>query len=232
MGIFNRRLADVEAAWTAALPDHFEAVGEAIAVADTGRTLESCWVVGRDLADRGMALADSLDELCVTTQLVAGRDPSFAEAKALSVAWSEATLGYMHGLSCSDPLTGLSTMAHLRERIAGIFRDVRRPVSDFALVVVELASLAPGDQLDQIAAAGRLSVVGHTARSVFAGSESVCRIGKSRVVVVAERDRDLGRRVSLLRRMLVEGHARVWIEGLPSSESSAAHLLDELARGA
>jgi hypothetical protein len=212
----------------AALPPRFEAAGEALA-ADAPSILEACWVAGRDLADVGTSLGESIEGLRSTTRLVRHRDPSFDEIRALSIAWSESTLGYVHSLSCSDPLTGLSTMAHLRERISDLYRDSRGDARRHALVVTE-AGLVRG--LDKIASSRRLTLLGHTARSVFDGPESIGRVGAARVVVLATRDDALVPRVSLLRRMVEDRADRVWIEGLPESDASAVHLLDELARGA
>lgn len=234
MGIFTRRRdsadhasAGLTAELQAALPRRFEAVGEALADRSASVT-EACWVVGRSLAEMGVSLGESLDRLRSTTQLVSRRDPLFDESHALSLAWSETTLEYLHGLSCADPLTGLSTQAHLRDRIAELYRDSRHDARSHALVVTQLSM--PG--LDRLGVARRLAVVGETARSVFSGTEAIGQVGASKIVVVAPRDEALPSRVALLRRMVVERAERVWIEGLPSSDSSAVSLLDELARGA
>lgn len=234
MGIFTRKrgssdLASPGLSWEqqAALPARFEAVGEALAERSASVT-EACWVVGRSLAEMGVSLGESLEGLRSTTQLVCHRDPHYEESHALSLAWSETTLGYLHGLSCADPLTGLSTLAHLRDRVAELYRDSHHDARNHALVVAQLAT--PG--LDRLGAARRLTVVGNTARSVFSGPEAIGQVGPSRIVVVAPRDEALAGRVALLRRMVTERAERVWIEGLPSSDSSAVSLLDELARGA
>ena len=50
-------------------------------------------------------------------------------------------------------------------------------------------------------------------------------------MVITPRNDLLPGRVSLLRRMVTEQADRVWIEGLPDTDASAVHLLDELARG-
>ena len=53
------------------------------------------------------------------------------------------------------------------------------------------------------------------------------------MVVLADRDERLVRRVDLLMRMLESGTPpgpRVWIEGLPDSDAATAALLDELTR--
>lgn len=211
----------------AVIPQRFEAAGEALAVGSSA--IRACWVAGRDLADEGVSLGESLERLRSTTRLVTSRDPSFDESHALSLAWSEATLGYLHGLSCADPLTGLSTLAHIRERIAELYRDARLEARRHALVVAEVHR---SPYLDNVASARRLTLVGHAARTVFAGQEAIGQVGPSRVVVVAPRDDSLAVRVGLLRRMVEDRADRVWIEGLPSSDASAVQLLDELARGA
>jgi hypothetical protein len=215
--------------WLRVLPDRFEAVGEGLAAADSERVRAACWVVGRDLADVGTSLGESIEGLRTTTRLVADRDPTFDEMHSLTVAWSEATLAYLHGLSCADPLTGLSSMAHLRDHLAGIYRDQRAVPTGYALVVVNVGRPVG---LEQISAVRRLALAGEATRAVFGGSEAIGRVGADRVVVVAERNEALGRRVTVLRRMLPDPFTRVWIEGLPGSDASAAVLLDELARGA
>jgi len=239
MGIFARKRMSGESQRNGAelteqmrglLAPHFEAVGEALAAATS--SVEACWVVGRAQAELGSSLGESLEGLRATTQLVVGRDPIFEESHALSLAWSESVLGYLHGLSCADPLTGLSTHAHIRERIAELYRNAiadaigSSSVSrSHALVVTDV-----GDALDPVSAARRLTLLGEAARTVFSGSETIGQIGHSKVVVVAPRNDRLADRVSLLRRMVVREASRVWIEGLPGSDASAVSLLDELAR--
>jgi GGDEF domain-containing protein len=152
-------------------------------------------------------------------------------------AWSDTTLGYLHRLSCEDPLTGLASQAHLRSRISELYRaaggqDVN---AVHALVVCEVSAPrgradVPGDHFTR---AMRLARVGESARTVFPGGETIGRLGTSRVAVLVERDQRLGRRVRVLRTLLgsVEADpARAWIEGLPRSDDAAAILLDELAR--
>lgn len=210
-----------------ALPPRFVAAGEALSTRN-GFEIEACWVVGRDLAEVGASLGESLDGLRATTQLVADRDPTFEESHALSLAWSEATLGYLHGLSCADPLTGLSTMAHIRHRIGDLYRDAR--AESHALVVTE--ARLPRLSIDPVDTARRMTLLGQTARTVFSGTETIGQVGYSKLVVLARRDEALAPRVSLLRRMMEENADRVWIEGLPQTDQSAVYLLDELSRGA
>jgi hypothetical protein len=213
----------------AALPQHFEAVGEAIA--SGAASVAACGEAGRVLASAGVSLGDALDSLWTTFWMVRGREPDHPEVRSLSVGWSEATLGYLHRLSCVDPLTGLSTQAHVRGRLSELFRD---PACDdggarrhHALVVIE--ALDDGGTLTH---AARMAQLGETARTVFAGAETIGRVGPRRVVVLTARDEWLPRRVALLRRMLDQAHpdTRLWIEGLPGSDATAGALLEELAR--
>ena len=211
----------------AALPPRFEAVGEA--QASGADATEACLHLGGVLAGDGVSLDEALEGLKATSTLVRGREPEYAELVALSTAWSEATLGYLHRLSCDDPLTGLATQPHVRSRLSELYRarerSPERPLDTHALVVVEVR---PGDEgLEQRMT---LAQVGRTSRTVFAGSETIGGIGLRRVVVIAERDEQLPQRVTLLRTMTEREQTRVWIEGLPGSDEAAGALLDELAR--
>lgn len=231
------------------LPPRFEAVGEALAqlpalsggARGNGSALAACAVVGRELASDGVSLTEALDRLRLTYRQVSGRDPDFDAVEALSGAWSEAVLGYLHQLSCEDPMTGLASLAHVRCRLSEIYRgDLRgsgRTRERFALVVVDLPV---HDHEDSVTRALHVAHVGGAARTVFLGEEVIGRVGSNRIVVVAPRDERLGQRVALLRRLARDGSgagglagagaARVWIEGLPAGEDGAAALLDELAR--
>ena len=93
------------------------------------------------------------------------------------------------------------------------------------------AVTAPAPGRDEVLThALHLARLGDTARTVFSGSETIGHVGAGRVVVLADRDDRIGRRVGLLRRMLDDARARVWIEGLPGSDEAAGRLLDELTR--
>lgn len=220
----------------AGLPLHFEAVGESLA--SGSRSLEVYDVVGRRLADDGAALDEVLDALRMTTRAVLGTDPSYDAVRAISMAWSEGTLAYLHQISCEDPLTGLASMAHVRSRISEIYRGAARVGADVsqehALVVIDLpetiTSLAAPDA--GFSRTLRLARVGQSAGTVFNGAETIGRLGARRVVAVVDRDANLGRRVALVRTLLASADfpTRVWIEGLPGSDDVAALLLDELAR--
>ncbi len=218
----------------AALPQRFEAVGEALA-SGMG-SVDACAVAGRELALDGVALDEALDGLLATSSLVRGTEPDFGDARALAEAWSESTLEYLHRLTCEDPVTGLASLAHLQSRVSELYRGQLRdrPARDtHALVVIEVSHPreARPTMTEPFASDLRTARYAETARTVFSGSETLGRLGRHRIVVVTGRDERLGQRVTLARRLLsrLEGDARVWIEGLPSTSAGAAALLGELA---
>ena len=219
------------------LPARFRAVGEALA-SGSGST-EACAVVGWDLAQDGTPLPEVLHSLRAVYLRIIGEEPSFEDVTAICTAWSESTLGYLHQISCEDPMTGLASLAHVRTRLSEFYRGVARCGGDvsacYALVVADTPADAPwerhsGEELDR---AMRMSQLAESARTVFSGHETIGRLNDHRIVVIAERDDRLGRRVALFRQLVGQPDARdtrVWIEGLPSSYHEAGHLLDELAR--
>jgi hypothetical protein len=218
------------------VPPHFEAVGEALASGSGSK--DACAVAGGDLARDGVSLEEVLDGLAVTARLVRGRDPDLAETRAVAIAWADAMLSYVHQLSCEDPLTGLASLAHVRGRLADLYRgEVHEQVparESHALVVLEAPQHRGRDEgwwMDELGHGLQLGRLGATARTVFSGSETIGRVGRTRVAVIARRD-GLGPRLALLRELLAEAgpSVRVWIEGLPGSDAAAAQLLDELAR--
>jgi len=221
----------------AALPPRFEAVGEALA--SGSGTVVACEVAGAALARDGVSLAESLDGLATTARLVRGTEPDHAASRALAIAWSDAMLDYLNDLSCADPLTGLATLAHLRSRVSDVYRGQRQhgtPAGDSHALVVLAAPPWPdaaAGRDDVLTRAMHVARLGDTARTVFAGPETIGQVAPGRVVVLADRDERIGRRVGLLRRMLDGSdvpRTRVWIEGLPESDEAAGRLLDELTR--
>lgn len=221
----------------AALPSGFAAVGEALA--SGAGAVDACAVTGRELALEGVSLDEALHGLEAICRLVRGAVPDFADTRALSLGWSEATLGYLHRLTCADPATGLASLAHLQSRLAELYRGRLREASTVraahALVVLDTVHPDVPDDRDPASAFTadlRAARFAETARSVFAGGEAVGRLDRHRVVVLTARDPELGRRVALVRQMLgdLEGGARVWIEGLPETEAAARAVLGELAR--
>lgn len=236
--------ADLSASRRAALPPRFEAVGEALA---TGAgTVDACTVAGQQLAADGLSLPEALDALRDAADVVLGDEPGFEATRALAEGWSEATLGYLHHLSCEDPVTGLASLAHLQARVAEIYRPTpgEEPAHErYALVVVDPRAagqvaplvdlLRPGVEVlgRDLATAGRAEAL----RAVFTGPETMARVGRDRIVVLAARDDRLSQRVRLVRRLLGGAEEpgaspRVWVEGLPPVAEGAALAIADLAR--
>ena len=225
-----------------ALPSRFEAVGEALSKVGFSDVdvIEACAVVGRDVARDGAALGEALSGLRTTYDVVLGTVPEFDATEALSVAWSDATLEYLHALSCEDPLTGLASLAHVRTRLDELYREAELTdvsvASSHALVIVELCFREPPEALGHhFTRALRLVQVTEAIRAVYSGGQTIGRVGLDRAVALVPRTVDLGTSVALLREFLGdldlgEASTRVWIEGLPPTADSATRLLDDLAR--
>jgi hypothetical protein len=230
------RAAELTQTQLAALPPEFEAVGEAL-VSGSG-AVDACEVLGHRLAADGVSLDEAFSGLAVTFRVVLGTPPAFAETRALSVAWGESILGYLHRLSCEDPVTGLATLAHLQSRLAELYRaevSTGMVASSHALVVLDLGSPGSPDGPGPEVLAEDLRAVraAETIRGAFAGEATIGRLSRHRLVVLTSRDELLARRVAVLRRLLdsfVPTGARLWIEGLPRTGDAAAATLSELAR--
>ena len=220
------------------VPARFDAVTEHLVAGRDAHV--ACAEVGRELARDGADLGEALSGLAVTYAHARGGEPDFGATRALCEAWGEETLGYLHQLSCEDPLTGLGSLAHLQARLAEIYRGADRggtsPGASHALVLVDVPALArPSAWGDPFEATMRLVRLAESARAVFSGEESIAQAGTSRLVVLAERGDLLATRVGLLRDLVDDpdrgcGRARVWIEGLPRTTDAAAVLLDEITR--
>ena len=220
------------------VPLGFTAIAEAVRHGIDPTT--PCRMVGRQLAEVGVSLDEVLDELEETFWVSGAGEPDFSAVRAVSCGWADSSLEYLHGLSCEEPLTGLATTAHLRTRLAELYRAAecgRPPVArTHALVVVELARPRGIDAYPEtIDQALRLVDVVDAVRAVYACGETVARVGARCAVTLVRRDEALGDRVGMLRGLLAEsgialrGH-RVWIEGLPTGNDHVGRLLDDLAR--
>jgi hypothetical protein len=213
-------------------PFRLAAVAEAAARGE--EAVVACSVVGRVLAREGVDLGEALDELRTTTGQAAGRDPSFAEIRALGSAWAEETTSYVHQLSCEDPLNGLASAAHLRARLAEVYRGAVvtgvDPAQAFGIAVVEVPTKAD----DPFELALWMVRVVDVIRMTFPGEEAVVQLGATRVGILVARDGSIGVRLAGMRLDLEEltgaGGVTVWIEGLPSGVDAAAAVLDELLR--
>lgn len=218
------------------VPGGFQAVAEAL---QSGTSpVEACVVAGRALAWDGVSLGEALAGLRATCAVVGDDPPGLDTVEALSVAWSEATLEFLHDVSCEDPLTGLASLPHLRTRLAEVYREAERtarPVKgSHALFVVDVGGGTGGDApTDTFSRALRLAAVADALRTVFSGEETIARAGAHRVVALVRRTPELGESVVVTRAMLADlgmAGARTWIEGLPANAELGVRVLSELAR--
>jgi len=215
-----------------AVPLRLAAVAEAAVRGE--EAVVACSVVGRQMAREGADLGEALDELRSTTEQAAGREPTFAEVRALGLAWAEETTAYVHQLSCEDPLSGLASPAHLRARLAEVYRgalvDGADPSDGFGIAVVEVPTKAEGPFEVALWMVRVVDVI----RMTFPGEESVAQLGAGRLGILVPRDQHLGVRLAGLRLDLQElagAHGvTVWLEGLPAGVEGAARVLDDLIR--
>lgn len=199
-----------------------------------GSVHEVCRDSGARAASSGRSVQEALEDLALAVAGVAGRQPDFAETVAAAAGWADVTLGYLHRLTCHDPLTGLASLAHLQARVAELYRSIEHGVSvstGHALVVLEPRRGPDGLRgLRGLTVPLVLARLGATARRVFPGGEIVAGAG-GRVVVLAARTA-LESRAAVLRDLVADDPTgvRLWVEGLPDSAATAGALLDELAR--
>jgi hypothetical protein len=220
------------------VPRGFDAVVDALR--GGGSVTAAVEEIGSRAAREGSSLDDVLIDLEAT--YLAAHDlpvePPFDVVRALAVSWADASLRYLHAVSCEDPLTGLASLTHVRTRIIEIYREVaRRGVLGSpggALLVVEIDWRDNHtSHLDRML---RLIDITEILRNVFAGDETIGQLNGSRVVAVVRRDDQMGALVAGLMGLIQPWQdktgltARLWIEGLPSTPESAEVLLDELAR--
>ena len=242
MGFFAtlvRKGAQAEAAVVAVLvenaqqvlPARFEAVGERLSAGYDVRS--ACAEVGRMLARDGADLGEALDGMRTTYARVLGGEPDFRALRTLCQAWSEETLGYLHQLSCENPLTGLASLAHLRARLSEVYRDAEQgdvPVSASHVLVVLDVSLLDGPPpvrpprdppMDPFAAALRKVRLAERVRLAFPGGETISQVGSGRLVVLAARTDLLARRVGLLRDLVEDPDPYADPAAHPSADPSA-----------
>ncbi|MEU8224858.1 hypothetical protein [Kribbella sp. NPDC048915] len=227
------------APYGAAGTDHRAYLAIAEALRDGADVVPASDETGRRLAADGVSLVEALDGLSALYRSIAGGEPAFAAVRALSSSWAEASLVHLHSLSCEDPLTGLSSLAHLRSRLGELYREAElRGTSvpkDHALVVVQPVNPPGTSPFDREL---RLVDVAECLRIVFCGGDVLGRIGARRAAALVGRRPNLPQQVATVRALITQWRldadgpqlARVWIEGLPGSDEMAGRLLDELAR--
>jgi hypothetical protein len=192
-------------------------------------------VVGAGAASLGSPLQEVLDHL---ERAYARQDatPAYEVVKALTLAWSETALIHQHQMSCEDPLTALSTLAHLRTRLGDLYRGAERDGSavrdSHALVVMELPHSTSLNLLD-----GSLDMLeaGEALRTVYSGDETISQVAPRRAAALVERARTDRSTLELLqilvrRQSRGDSEPRLWIESPPHNAVGIGYLMTELAR--
>jgi hypothetical protein len=224
------------------VPKGFEALADALLVG--GDVAGACHEIGRWSAAEGLSLDEVFGGISRTTHVVGRGEPTFEAARSAALAWAEASLRFQHGISCDDPLTGLSSIPHLRSQLAAAYRAAERtgaPLgSTHALVVVDIHDQA-GEQ-GQFGPSLRLLELAGVMRRVYSGDEVLARLSASRIAALTHRDQRFGEQTMVLTALVEEWargrtggaghemHPRVWVEGLPRRNDAAGVVLDELAR--
>ena len=220
----------------------FEVVAEALWAGSS--VVAASAEVGRDVARDGATLGEALAGLRATFLRLGNAAPDLEAAEALATAWAEATLEFLHRQSCEDPLTGFTSLAHVRTRLEEEYRDAGKAGTNVsvthALVVVELGDRARSTVPEhELTRSFRLFRLCQSMRTTFDGGETIGRLGGRSAVVLVRRGTALHVSVRLLRELLDEpldehrlgpGTARVWVERLPATFDSAVGLLARLPR--
>lgn len=220
------------------LPTGFDALVERLVL---GGDLDGvCVHIGESAAIAGVPLDEILGGLERVYAVVRGTEPPFVVTRTLTMAWTESSLQYLHAMSCEDPLTGLASLPHVRSGLTEIYRmcdsAAADPTDEWALVVAEVAR----DEPAALPMWGGLAMldIAEALRAAFDDRVTIGRAGTHRVIAIVRRDAGLPLAVSATQELLAAQGAgpvpaeptRVWIEGLPTTSSTASLLLDELAR--
>jgi hypothetical protein len=200
------------------------------ALVGAGDAVTACARLGRARAEAGVGLREALDDLdALYRQLPAGGPPP-GMIRALSEAWAEACVATANRIaSCEDPLSGLTSAAYLRTRLAEVYRETETAGSaagdEYILLVVDAsAALTSEHRTGWDAILFRLRL-GDALRRVFPGGETLSSVSPSLVIGLLPRGPRLQAQVERLSYELprAEGLAgcRIWLEGLPGTLPAA-----------
>jgi hypothetical protein len=184
--------------WCAEVDAACEAIAE-------GRDLVGPFTrLGHARAEAGVGIGETLVDGAELYAVLGEKGPPFAVVRALAEAWVDVGLEPLRMATCEDPLTGLASAAHLRTRLAEVYREAERAGEGvhgvYALVVVS-TGLDGAVRWDGLL---RRLALGECLKSVFSGGETLASLGQSVVVGLVPRTPMLGAMVESLRRRLAE----------------------------
>ena len=188
-----------------------------------------------DRAVAGISLAETLLDIDVLADLA----PDFGDVlrRAASLGWADRAAAPTEAVV--DALTGLASAEYLRVRLGEVYRAAEAEGcsagATHALVVIRLGRAGAARWTQDLP----MILVGDAMRTVFAGGQSLARIGPVVAVSLTERTDVLGRQARLLAEMLATRIPvrrdpgvlpQVWIENLPPGCPAAVDLLGDLGR--
>nr|WP_184080784.1 hypothetical protein [Nocardiopsis mwathae] len=186
----------------------------------------ACVRFGQARARSGVSIGTTLADFTALGEVLGWSAPPLALMTAVAEGWVD---GGRSRDDCQDPLTGLTTPAYLRTRLAEVYRTAAKGApapADHALVVVALAA-----GIDPWRRTARLIVLGHELRRFFTGGETITLLTRSRIAVLTRRSAGLDTSVRRLREGPCRGHeAEVWSTVLPDELDQALTFLSEVGK--
>jgi len=157
-------------------------------------------------------------------------DPPLRLICAIAEGWAEESLDQLAQGGCEDPLSGLATLAHLRTRLAEVYREAQHrgtsPADTHRLLVVGLPSRP--DPWRRMALA---ILVGHDLRAAFPGGETLSLAKPGPAIALVSAHGDLPLRYVRLRRNIQDTFGtQIRMTPLPGVLTDALRLVDDLAR--
>lgn len=230
------RAASHASVWRTRGDWHGPAVEKMVRAIVDGADAESAAAgLGAERGQRGVSLAEGLDDLSVLFDVISEADPPYAVTKSFAREWAEVTASGILNRASTDDLTGLATLDYLVVRVRELYAEaaaIESAVDDaYCLVVVD----SQEDGLAGWQRVMRTSFVSRVLRSVFHRGQPTAVFPSGNFAVIARRDDSLDEWIVRLRRQLQQNvesqhgsplSAR--IEPFPVSEHAAVDFLVQL----
>jgi hypothetical protein len=182
-----------------------------------GDLTAACAGLGRARAQAGIGIAETIDDLAALFAVLGSGGGSEGEWPgipggpsaatplrlicAIAEGWAEESLDQLAQGGCEDPLSGLATVAHLRTRLAEVYREAEHrgtsPADTHRLLVVGLPRRP--DPWRRMALA---ILVGHDLRAAFPGGETLSMAKPGPTIALVCAHGDLPLRYARLRRSI------------------------------